>query len=59
MSNLKLTDIDYDSIEMETDKAILFLIDDEEVWLPKSTIEIDEKTKTITLPEWLAKKSGL
>ena len=53
------TDIKYDSIEMETEGAILFLIDEEEIWIPRSICVLDEKMKTVTVPVWFAKKNSL
>lgn len=46
-----------------TEKAVK--IDDGKniVWVPKSSIEeeddLDENTKSITIPEWMAKEKGL
>jgi hypothetical protein len=50
----KLTDVEYDEIVHETEKAFLFNIGGKEVWLPKSVIEVDKDSKTITLPERMA-----
>ena len=36
-----MLEIDIDRIKIETEKAILVMIDDEEIWLPKSQIEYD------------------
>lgn len=59
-------DIDYDRIDegKETKHAIYVVIQDDvmdtiAVWLPKSQIEVDEKRKVITLPEWLATEKDL
>ena len=47
----------YQRIKTETDEAYLFIISDtQEVWLPKSQIEIDEEDKEIYLPTWLHDK---
>jgi hypothetical protein len=43
-------------------KAILIDDGDQEMWLPKSVIEIDrigDGTAIVFVPEWLAKKLGL
>lgn len=53
------TEIDFDEIEHETDEAVMFVIADLLVWLPKSQIEFDRDDKTITLPVWLATEKGL
>jgi hypothetical protein len=50
------------TIEQETAKAILIVIDDQECWLPKSIIAWDnvgEGMAIVSLPEWLAKKQWL
>lgn len=59
-------DIDYDRIDedKETKHAIYVVIQDDvmdtiAVWLPKSQIEVDEKRKIITMPEWLAEEKNL
>ena len=58
-------EVEYDQIVHETASAILFVIDPEspqaeEFWLAKSTIvDHDEDSKTVTIPEWLAKDKGL
>lgn len=57
-----LVPILYDRIidNRETDKAYLFHIDDEEVWLPKSQVEdIRETEGVVVIPLWLAKAKGL
>jgi hypothetical protein len=53
------TEIEYDDIEHETDRAIMFNIDNRLVWLPKSEITFDRDEMTIELPEWLATEKGL
>jgi hypothetical protein len=50
------------TIEQETAKAILILVDDQECWLPKSVIAWDgigDGRAIVSLPEWLAKKQRL
>jgi hypothetical protein len=58
-TKLKLADLDYTEIIHETDGAILFSIDGDEVWIPRSLLELDESTHTVTVPEWFALKEGL
>lgn len=57
----QLCDINYDFIKIDDAwrKAVLFAIDGEDVWLPRSQIEISEEDKQVTLPEWLAVEKGL
>ncbi len=43
----------------ETDKAILFLIEDDEVWIPKSVIEDDDCMGTIEVATWFCDREGL
>jgi hypothetical protein len=51
---MKLTDIKYDGIVRETEKAYLIDFGGKEVWLPKSIIEVDIDTMTVTMPERIA-----
>lgn len=61
----KMVDIEIDGIERQTGKAILAIIGEEEVWLPKSQIEFDvdakhpEDTVIVKVAEWLAIEKGL
>lgn len=57
----RLVDISFADIVNESKKndATCFEIDGEEVWLNNAQIEIDEKTSTVTMPEWYARKKGL
>jgi len=62
--NKKTIEIDIDRIKLETDKAILVIIDDEEIWLPKSQITYNEnhdldKPQEIEISEWIAEQKGL
>lgn len=59
MANDELIEIEYDILPHETDKAWLFVINGEEVWLPFSKCEIDTKAETVSVPEWLAMEKGL
>lgn len=60
-----MTEIEYQSIAHETDKAILFTIptygnETKDVWVPRSLLgEHDEDEQTIEVPEWLAAREGL
>jgi len=47
------------SIWAETDHAYRFFDGVITVWLPKSQVEWDAETKTMTMPEWLAKEKDL
>lgn len=49
----------------ETDLALLFVIDDDEVWIPKSviedaeTIDVGDEDIEINIASWFAEKEGL
>ena len=45
--------IKYDSFEHETENAYKVIIEDAEIWFPKSEIVLEESTSTIELPGWL------
>jgi hypothetical protein len=50
------------TIEQETSKAILVVVDGQKCWLPKSIItwdEVGEGDALVSLPEWLARKQRL
>jgi hypothetical protein len=50
------------TIEQETAKAILIVVDDQKCWLPKSIVAWDgvaDGRAIISLPMWLAKKQWL
>ena len=50
------------TIEQETAKAILIVVDDQKCWLPKSIITWDgvgDGMALVSLPEWLARKQRL
>ena len=51
--------IPYDEIITETDKAILFDFDNEEIWFSKAQIYVDKPNKEVEIPQWLQKKEGL
>lgn len=50
--------IEHDGIARETDKATLYRIRGEEVWLPKSQIK-DSNEEIVAIPAWLAEKHDL
>ena len=51
---------DYDEQLAETDKAFLFEVDGENVWIPKSEIiDHNEEKEQVTIPMWLAREKGL
>jgi hypothetical protein len=50
------------TIKHETRKAVLIIVDDKEIWLPKSMVQLDmvgDDTAILSIPEWLAKKHRL
>lgn len=53
-----LVEVEYDELLAETDRAKLFMIDDSEVWIPKSQITYDEEG-VFAIPRWLARKNDL
>ena len=56
-------DLAYDAIIARTEKAILFLIGDEERWVPKSLIEdpdeLEEGGGDVSIQFWFVEKEGL
>lgn len=63
--DVELVEIDFDHVEASTRDAILFVIDDREVWVPRSlivdgeSIYDDEEDGSFEVPEWWAEKEGL
>ena len=55
----QLVDLDYEKIKHRTEKAILFIIDGEDRWIPKSIAEVDEDGKVVTVPYDFAYEEGL
>ena len=51
--------IKVDTLVRETERAWLFAIDGDEVWIAKSQGELDEANSEVTVPEWLADDKGL
>jgi enhancing lycopene biosynthesis protein 2 len=58
-------DIDFDRIDPEREtKHAYFIIfeegfDEVSCFVPKSQVEVDEKRKVVTMPEWMATEKGL
>lgn len=60
MKTLREEDIlefELEKLVKETDKAWLVCIEGEEMWLPKSQVEIEDEI--VFIPEWLAKEKDL
>jgi len=55
-----LVEISFDEIKAETDKAKLFIIEEEEYWIPVSQIEdIDDENNIVYLTQWIAEQKEL
>ena len=52
-------EINIDSVEHETHAAYLFLINGEEIWLPKSQIDFNEYLGGVFVPEWLVNEKEI
>lgn len=59
-------EVDYDQCTMTTEKAVLVRIDDDDVWLPDSVINHEERVPSIAdgggcveVEVWFATKEGL
>ena len=50
--------ITHDGIKYESAKAVLFIFDDENVWIPKTVITEYDDT-TVNVQQWFAEKEGL
>ena len=48
----------YDKIKFVTEKAVLFDIDEEEVWIPKSVI-VEVDGDEVCVASWFAEREGL
>lgn len=55
----KLHSIEFDSKVRETELAVLLDIDGEEIWFPKSQIDMRSWSNIVEIPEWLAIEKGL
>lgn len=51
------TTIRFNKILSETDKAYYLDCEGDHKWMPKSQVTVDEKKKTVTMPDWLFAKS--
>ncbi len=57
---MKIISIDYEEKKVETEKAILFVIESDEIWIPISEIrDDDEDNRIVTIPVWLADKNNI
>ena len=55
-----LTDVEYEDVKHLTQKAALFVIDGEDVWLPFSmTAYVDEEEQEVSIATWLAEEKNL
>lgn len=57
-----VTELEYDAVLGETDKAYHILFDEHDhvaKWIPKDHCELDVDAKTITVADWLVEKEGL
>jgi hypothetical protein len=56
-------DLKYDEIMAQTERAILFRFDNEEVWLPRSQIEdpneLDDCGGEVSVQYWIVKEKEL
>ena len=59
--------IEVEKVKVETDKAILVIVEDEEVWVPKSQIHEDSEVYslksgkdggTLVVTQWFGQKAG-
>lgn len=57
--------IDVERVKAETDLALLFVIDGEEIWVPKSCIEepdeiaVEDEEIEVEIAEWFCQREGL
>jgi len=58
----KFVEIEYDEVILDDNglQAILYKIDGEDIWIPRSQIEDENYTgNSILITEWIADKKGL
>ena len=48
----------HDGIQHETDSALLFLFDEENVWIPKSLVE-EYDDDTVEVEDWFVEENDL
>jgi hypothetical protein len=66
MSQLWIS-VDFEAVKAVTDRAVLFVIEGEEVWIPKSQISPDDVDQyepgdgdgSVSVSEWIANEKGL
>jgi hypothetical protein len=62
---LETVDIDDVECTIEVDKAILCIIENDEIWIPKSQIDDESEVQgkgdmgTLTITKWIAKNKGI
>lgn len=56
-SNEEMSYFEHEGIKRKTDRAILFILDGMEIWLPTS--QIDYNDEIVGIPTWLVNKKGL
>lgn len=60
MSRGEMVEVFVERLVRETSAAWLVeTADGEEVWLPKSQVELDDGESVVRVPEWLAIEEGL
>lgn len=60
MADDEMVEVFVELLIRETPDAWLILTAyDEEVWLPKSQVELDDDESVVRVPEWLALEKGL
>lgn len=56
-------EVDFDVVVRSTDKAFLVVIENEEIWLPKSQVDLsfndDAQSGSVVMPMWLARSKEL
>lgn len=55
----KIITLQYDYMKRKSSKAWLLVFNRKRAWLAKNLCEIDTKTTTINVPQWLAEKYGI
>lgn len=56
----KITTLEFDSIICETDRAVLYVLGGEKIWIPKSAIvDIDTEHNEVDVYTWFAEKRQL
>lgn len=57
---MEMVTIDFRSVirDRDSDAAILFDIEGEEIWIPRSLID-EQDSGSVDVPKWFARKEGL